>query len=83
MCATHVVEVFVVLPRTIARESYLCWPCACGYRAPCHLLSLFISYVLTIFHKLNPSNSCPVSALTHGPLCVPAAVFCGAMATGG
>ena len=30
--ACAAVEVFVVLPRTIARESYLCWPCACGYR---------------------------------------------------
>ena len=28
-------------------------------------------YVFTIFHKLNPSNSCPVSALAHGPLCGP------------
>ena len=32
-------------------------------------------YVLTIFHKLNPSNSCPVSALTHGPLCGPGCRF--------
>ena len=32
-------------------------------------------YVLTIFHKLNPSNSCPVSALTHGPFCGPGCRF--------
>ena len=32
MAACAAVKVFVVLPRTIAR---LCWPCACGYWAPC------------------------------------------------
>ena len=26
-------------------------------------------FVLTIFHKLHPANSCPVSGATHGPLC--------------
>ena len=32
-------------------------------------------YVPTIFCKLNPPNSCPVSALTHGPLCGPGCRF--------
>ena len=30
---------------------------------------------LTTFHKSHPSNSCPTSALTHGPLCGPGCRF--------